>query len=240
MVWGTTGSVTAAAGTAVGSGFGAAAAAATGGQRTLTITTGGTVSFTVTGAPTYVQVEAGVRASTPIVTAGAAATRSKDLPVLTLASNPDAAALLVEFTTNPVHDTTRSDVFVEWGDGTLNNRALIYLGLGGNPTLAATVNLNGTPGGTLATENWPTSQRTRALVRLKNGLMEFWVNGIKDEFQFAYTGPINWTTLRVGHDFNLAQHANAFIPLVVPFTDFVPTDVDCLRLTNLAENPPAA
>lgn len=71
------GTVTCAAGTATGSGFGVASA---GTDITFEVTVGGTVSFTVAdGPPDYVQVEVGAFATSPIETAGASVTRTKTL-----------------------------------------------------------------------------------------------------------------------------------------------------------------
>lgn len=82
-VWGASGSVTTAAGTATGTGFGAIAASVTGTRQVLSISGNGTVSCTVTGSPLYVQVEAGAFGTSPIITAGASATRAADVISLT-------------------------------------------------------------------------------------------------------------------------------------------------------------
>jgi hypothetical protein len=80
-VWGSAGSVTTSAGTAVGAGFGVCAASVAGTSQTFTVSSGGTVTFTVAGAPLYVNVEASYAYGTsPIITAGAPATRSPDAP----------------------------------------------------------------------------------------------------------------------------------------------------------------
>ena len=78
-VWGSSGSVTSSAGTATGSGYGAAAASVAGTAQVLTITGNGTVTFTVSGTPLYVNVEAGAYGTSPIVTAGASVTREADV-----------------------------------------------------------------------------------------------------------------------------------------------------------------
>jgi len=82
-VWGS-GSVTVSAGTATISNGGAVTA---GSPRTIGCTVGGTITVTVTGSPTYVQVEAGSFGTSPIVTEGTSVTRAADL--LTLAAVRD-------------------------------------------------------------------------------------------------------------------------------------------------------
>jgi len=69
-------SITTAAGTAVGTGFGAATP---GTPNVMTITTGGSVSFTVAGAPTRAQVETGSSASEYVPTTTASAHKFFDL-----------------------------------------------------------------------------------------------------------------------------------------------------------------
>ena len=69
-----TGSVTSSAGTATGTGYGAAT---DGSDNTINITAEGTVTFTVAGGPPdYVQVESGVFSTPPVLTAGTSATRT--------------------------------------------------------------------------------------------------------------------------------------------------------------------
>lgn len=69
------GSVTSSAGTATGTGYGAAS---DGANNTIDVTGGGTVTFTVTGSPDYVQVESGDTSTSPIITLGVAVTRLAD------------------------------------------------------------------------------------------------------------------------------------------------------------------
>lgn len=83
--------VTTAANTAVGSGFGAVSI---GSQQVLTITTGGTITVTITGTPVNarVQVEQASYATTYIPTAGATVTHNADQNVWTLSSGFDITA----------------------------------------------------------------------------------------------------------------------------------------------------
>lgn len=90
-VWGTSGSVTTSLGTAIATGFGAITAAVTGTRQVLTVATGGTIVCTVSGSPLYVQFELGAFGTSPIVTAGASATRAAD--VITLAGAAATAAI---------------------------------------------------------------------------------------------------------------------------------------------------
>lgn len=89
--WGSSGSVTVAAGTATGTGFGTATASITGGSVTFNITVTGTITCTVSGSPLYVQVESGTFHTSPIITAGSSATRAAD--VITLIGPAQTAAL---------------------------------------------------------------------------------------------------------------------------------------------------
>ena len=119
--WGAAGSVSAAAGTAMGSGFGAVTATPGGAARTLTLTTAGTVVFTVTGAPSKVQVEAGSFATSPIETTGAAGTRGADAVSVpaTVASDQDFAVVYeVELT----RDTGAGRVLFDLSNGTSANK----------------------------------------------------------------------------------------------------------------------
>lgn len=100
-VWGASGSVTTSAGTATATGYGAISAAPTGTRQTLTVTGAGTVTCTVSGSPLYVQVELGAFGTSPIITAGAAATRAADVISLTGAAATAAlAAKAARFETN--------------------------------------------------------------------------------------------------------------------------------------------
>lgn len=74
-----TGSITSSAGTAVGSGFGAAT---DGTPNTFVVSTGGTVVFTVAGTPTYAQVELG-SFPTPFILDGGAGTGTRSASVIT-------------------------------------------------------------------------------------------------------------------------------------------------------------
>lgn len=92
-VWGT-GSVTVAAGTATISNGGAASA---GSPRTIGCTVGGTISITVTGSPTAVQVEAGTFGTSPIPTVGSSVARVADVVTFSGLSLPAAGTWLAEF-----------------------------------------------------------------------------------------------------------------------------------------------
>lgn len=70
------GSVACAAGTATGTGFGSASSGA---PVVMTITGAGTIDCTVTDTPSYVQVENGAYATSPIVTGGVASSRTRDI-----------------------------------------------------------------------------------------------------------------------------------------------------------------
>ncbi len=70
-----TGSVTSSDGTGTASGHGAAT---DGSPVTIVVSGAGTITFTVAGSPTYVQVEEAAVPSSPIITAGSSATRAKD------------------------------------------------------------------------------------------------------------------------------------------------------------------
>jgi len=96
------GTVTSSAGTATGTGYGAAT---DGTNNTIDVTGGGTVTFTVTGSPDYVQVESGYTSTSPIITLGAAVTRLADTEAtLDLANFSDAEGSM-SFELTPYFDT---------------------------------------------------------------------------------------------------------------------------------------
>ncbi|QTC91586.1 hypothetical protein [Brevundimonas goettingensis] len=122
--WGSTGAVTSTAGTAVGTGFGVTASSANGTSRSLVIATAGTVTFTVSGAPLYAQVELGGFATSPIITTGASATRGADTAFITgaaaLATTP--AVLVADFTSTILPSGVGSIGILGLDDGSLSNR----------------------------------------------------------------------------------------------------------------------
>lgn len=95
------GTVTTAAGTAVGTGFGVASGGAIGTFGTIntfTLTTAGTVSFTVAGTVTAFQCEGGTFATSMITTTGAAGTRAADSGFDVFSSfNTDESTIEVEY-----------------------------------------------------------------------------------------------------------------------------------------------
>jgi len=82
-----TGAVTSSAGTATGTGYGAAT---DGTPNTINITVGGTVTYTVAGGPPgWVQVEAGIYVTPPITTTGSSASRDAEAVQAPQAGNID-------------------------------------------------------------------------------------------------------------------------------------------------------
>lgn len=126
-----TGSVTPSAGTATITG---AAAASDGAPNTFTVTVGGTVTFTVSGSPTLVQVETGTWATSPIVTAGASVTRPIDDAKISGLTIPSGytAVLRVRPLAPDALATTQSLFTLD--DGTNNNRISLRR-VTGQPTL---------------------------------------------------------------------------------------------------------
>jgi hypothetical protein len=127
-VWGS-GSVTVAAGTATISNGGVVTA---GSPRTIGCTGAGTISVTVTGSPTYVQVEAGSFGTSPIVTTGAAATRAADVPYV------DGLSVLAPFSlvasgTLPTDTASGQKHLANLGQGAdSNNRVILFRGVSNN------------------------------------------------------------------------------------------------------------
>lgn len=118
-----TGSIAVAAGTAVGSGFGTAS---NGSPVTFTVSTGGTVTCTVTGSPTIAQLENGAFATSYIPAAGAAATRAADVAVVpSLAGWFNASEGTILTAGRTFADNGASRTLVHIDDGTTNNRIMV-------------------------------------------------------------------------------------------------------------------
>jgi hypothetical protein len=118
------GSIAVAAGTAVGTGFGTAS---NGTPVTFTISTGGTVTCTVTGSPSIAQLENGPFATSYIPAAGAAATRAADVAVVSSLAgwfNASSGTLLAEYAiTGLGSNLTYGALTLD--DGTSNNAMVV-------------------------------------------------------------------------------------------------------------------
>lgn len=117
------GSCTCAAGTAVGTGFGAATAAT---AITFTLTTAGTVAFTVAGSVTRFQCENSTTPTSFITTGASAATRSADIcSQTTMPFNSNAGTFILSAEVG----TGSNPVAVGWDNGAGGGatRALFYL-----------------------------------------------------------------------------------------------------------------
>lgn len=120
-----TGSCMCAAGTAVGTNFGAVTA---GSPRVFTVTTAGTVTFTIGGTVIRYQCENGTFATSYIAVTGAAATRAADVCTVGLGSWFDANAFTVSVDfVKSVHDTTHNYGALYLHDGTNNNMTSVYV-----------------------------------------------------------------------------------------------------------------
>jgi hypothetical protein len=121
-----TGSATSSAGTATGTGFGAATQ---GSPNTFSISSGGTVIVTVSGSLQAFQLENLSFGTSFIITSGSTATRQNDLIVVTKA--PVFGLMYSTYISGiPLAATSASTLQVALGvdDGTSNNKALIYRG----------------------------------------------------------------------------------------------------------------
>jgi hypothetical protein len=132
-----TGSATSSAGTAVGTGFGAATA---GTPNVITITTAGTVTVTVAGSPTRFQLENGGFATSYIPTTGATATRAAD--AATMALPPGWGATLGSWAADFTVEGFKAGSFGRIVAGSNNQVAPIYatdVGRGGTYDGAVTL-----------------------------------------------------------------------------------------------------
>lgn len=133
------GSCTPSVGTAVGSGFAAATASA---PNTFTITTAGTVSFTVSGSLTRFQCENGATATSYIPAAGSTVTRAADIPETSSLGwlAEQKGSLVIYFRGADLASSVAKTIF-SFGDGTANNQ--IYVKTSGSNRLRAVVSRAG-------------------------------------------------------------------------------------------------
>ncbi len=119
------GSCTCSPGSANGSGFGTATH---GSPVTFSLSTSGTVTFTVSGSLTRFQCEKGLTASSFIATTGASATRAADICSLANAPiNPSEGSLLVVGTITALTSTVNTVVSLDNGNPTTTTRLHAYL-----------------------------------------------------------------------------------------------------------------
>lgn len=153
------GSATSSAGTAVGSGFGAATQ---GTPNVITLTGAGTVVVTVAGSLNAFQLELGAFGTSLIVTAGATATRAADVVTVTIPPAFGSSYTLVgKGTPHALESYGTDQVLAQLDDGTANNRTSIRrLSTNGNGFFSHTA------AGVLTSENTNTAWSTNVSLKL--------------------------------------------------------------------------
>jgi len=176
-VWGS-GSVTVTAGTATISNGGAVTA---GSPRTIGCTVGGTITVTVTGSPTYVQVEAGSFGTSPIVTEGTAVTRAADNAQITGLTLGGSGALLIE--------AMAPDRNAVLGAGGINPVASCLANAAGtSAVLLSRINTSNVADGTVRSGGSVVASMSNATAWANGATQRGAIRYGLDDFAFAFTG----------------------------------------------------
>jgi hypothetical protein len=216
-VWGS-GSATSSAGTATGSGFGAAAA---GSPNVFTLTGAGSVTITIGGSPTFVDVQLGAFLTPHIPTAGASATRGAASASVGGLSLPVACTIFAE--TGPYVGTGNAGILraAPLSAGT-------YVGIasaGGNVTGWAASGLAGFAGASTSTNN------KTALVLNTGGVFRACRNGgaVSGSTSSDYTG--GSTSIDLGQVTGGSTPLNGYLRRVVIYPQAL-TDAQIQAMTT--------
>jgi hypothetical protein len=166
------GSATSSAGTATGSGFGAAT---NGTPNVFTLSGAGTVVVTVAGSLNAFQLEAGTFGTSLIVTAGVTATRAAD--VVTVTNPPtfgSAYTLFGKGTPNAPSSYSDNQFLLTVDDGSSSNRVNL---LRHSASTARALNVSAGVTTTMASAAWTTAQSGRLAVATVSGSQAFVFNG---------------------------------------------------------------
>ncbi len=163
----------------------------------------GTLTLTVSGTMDLVQLETGIVATSPIITAGATVTRGADnLSIATSAFPFNAAAvtMFVEAST-PVASTATDRAFLQLDSGATNNNRLIQYVAGSSNILNFFVSSGGAAqasvnSGATITANTPHKLASSAAA---NDFRSS-VNGVLGTPDTSGSMPVGITTLRLGRD----------------------------------------
>lgn len=171
-----TGSATSSAGTAVGSGFGAAT---NGSPNIFNLTGAGTVNITLAGSVNAFQLESGVSPTSLIVTGGAATLRNVDRISITSLANTagPSSTLFTQFTPlSPTNASAGNSIIAAISDGTVtntfnNNR----IGTTGNDFLQS-IN-NGSTVNTNSGSSWAVNTSGKSICTITSGTQSICFNG---------------------------------------------------------------